>query len=262
MRFRTVLGFLAGAAFAVPQAGAQDATAPTPPPILRRTTYVLDPATMGAWRDGLRQQAAAAKNANLPASEVGWWAVNDMNRTTLVWPASRDEMFPGPGIMQRIARADSAAAAAIRETRRGTKVVSSTTEIFQMVPDLSYEPAQAMPRSSISGFVQVDYHVAPGQRGAFGAAIRAMNEVMADVKYPYARNMSWVRMGENRMQLTTFIDSREHYFGKNSFMRLSEGNPAAQDAMRAARQALLQTVSDMRMSFGNFADDLSYPPGM
>lgn len=262
MRFRIVLGFLVGAALAVPQAGAQNTTAPTPPPILRRTTYVLDPATMGAWREGLRQQAAAAKKANLPASEVGWWAVNDMNRTTIVWPASRDEMFPSTGLMQRIARADSGAAAAIRTVRQGTKVLSATTEIFQMVPDLSYQPAQAVSPSSASGLVRVVYHVAPGQRGAFGEAIRAMNKVMADVKYPYARNMSWVRIGENRMELTTFIDSRENYFGKNSFMRLSEGNTAARDAMRAARQELLMTISDMQMSFGNFATDLSYAPGM
>lgn len=261
MRFHTVLGLLVGAALAIPQAGAQTATAPTPPPILRRTTYVLDPATMGAWRDGLRQQAAAAKKANLPANEVGWWAVNDMNRTTLVWPASRDEMFP-TNLMRRIAEVDSAAAAAIRATRQGARVLSSTTEIFQMVPDLSYQPAQLMPNSEVTGFVQVVYRVAPGQRGAFGEAIRAMNKVMADVKYPYARNMAWVRIGENQMELTTFIDSRENYFGKNSIGRLVEGNTAAQDGLRAARQALVKTVSDMQMKFGNFADGQSYPPGM
>ena len=262
MRFRTVLGVLAGAVLAAPPAGAQTTTAPTPPPVLRRTIYVLDPATMGAWRDGLRQQAAAAKKANLPAGEVGWWVANDGNRTIMVWPASRDSLLQGTGLMQRIARADSGAAAAIREVRRGTKVLSSTTEIFQLVPDLTYQPAQRMPASEVTGWVRVEYWIAPGQRGAFGEAIKAMNKAMAEVKYPYARNMGWVRIGENRMELTTFIDSRESYFGKNSFGRLSAGNTSAQEAMRAARQALLKTIANMQVSYANFATDLAYPPGM
>lgn len=262
MRFHRMLGVVAGAALAVADVGAQATTAPTPPPVFRQTVYELDPATQGAWRAGLRQQAAAAKAANLPANEVGWWAANDMNRTIMVWPASRDALLQGNGLMQRITRADSAAAAAIREVRSGTRVLSAKTEIFQMVPDLSYEPAQPMAPAEMTGMVTVEYWIAPGQRGAFGEAIRAMNKVMADVKYPYARNMAWFRMGENRMAMTTFIDSRENYYGKNSFNRLAAGNTAAMEAMSAARQALLKTITDMEQRHANFMPSLSYPPGM
>ena len=261
MRFRTVLGVLAGAVLAVPDLGAQAATAQTPPPILRRTVFELDPATMGAWRAALRQQVAAVRAANLPANEVGWWAMNDLNRTILVWPASRDEMFPA-NLMGRIAAADSAAAAALRDARSGTRVLSSTTEIFQMMPDLSYQPAEGMPRVDMTGVVTMEYWVAPGQRRAFSEAIRAMNKVMADVKYPYARNMAWFRMGENRMSMTTFIDSRENYYGKNSFNRLAAGNTAAMEAMSVARQALLKTITKMQQSQANFVEGMSYPPGM
>ena len=261
MRFRSLLGVLAGAVLAVPNLGAQTATAPTPPPVFRQTVYELDPATMGAWRAGLRQQAAAARAANLPANEMGWWAMNDGNRTIMVSPASRDALFQR-NPMAMITQADSAAAAAIREVRSGSRVLSANTEIFQMVPDLSYQPAEGMPPADMTGMVTMEFRVAPGQRGAFGEAIRAMNKVMADVKYPYARNMAWFRMGENRMSMTTFIDSRENFYGKNSFNRLAAGNTAAQEAMSAAYQALLKTITSMQQRHANYASGLSYPPGM
>ena len=259
MRFRAVLGALAGAALSFSLASAQEAP---PPPVFQITTLELEPGSMMAWRDGLRKQAAAAKALNLPMAEVGWWAMNDNNRTTIVRPHSRDELFSNPQVMQKIRAADSAAAAGIAAAFQGGRVVGMTTEIVQLAPNLSYQPATPMPNDQFGGVVVLNIDVAPGQGQAFNQATQAINKAMADLKYPYARNFYRVRMGKSRAQIYTFIDNRENFYGKNSVMRLMEANPAAAEALRTAYQAWLKTVSHMESSYQGYARDLSYPPQM
>ncbi|HSR15854.1 MAG TPA: hypothetical protein VLL51_08885 [Gemmatimonadales bacterium] len=259
MRFRAVLGALAGAALSFSVASAQDAP---PPPVFQMMTLELEPGGMIAWRDGLRKQAAAAKALNLSAAEVGWWAMNDNNRTIIVWPASRDQLFSNRQVMQKIRAADSAAAAGIAAAFQGGRVVKATNEIIQLAPNLSYQPATPLPNDQFGGVVIQSFDVAPGQGQAFNQAIQAINKAMADLKYPYARNLYRVRMGEGRTQIYTFIDNRENYYGKNSVMRLMEGNPAAAEALRTAYQAMLKTVSHMETGWAGYASDLSYPPPM
>jgi hypothetical protein len=259
MRFRAVLGALAGAAVSFSLASAQDAP---PPPVYQMTTLELEPGTMMAWRDGLRKQAAAAKAHNLPAAEVGWWAMNDNNRTIIVRQASRDQLFSNPQVMQKIRAVDSAGAAGIAAAFQGGRVVKMTTEILQHALDLSYQPATPLPADQFGGMVILDVDVAPGQGEAFNEAIRGLNKAMADLKYPYARNLYRVRMGEGRTQIYTFIDNRENYYGKNSVQRLMEANPAAAGALRTAYEAMLKTVSHMESGWAGYARDLSYPPPM
>lgn len=260
MRIRAILGALAGAALVVPVASAQN-DAP-PPPVFQVTTLELEPSGMIAWRDGLRKQAAAAKALNLPAAEVGWWAMNDNNRTMIVRPHSRDELFSNPQVMQKIRAADSAAAAGIAAAFQGGRVVKMTTEILQSAPNLSYQPATPLPNDQFGGVVIQSFDVAPGQGQAFSQAIQALNKAWADLKYPYARNLYRVRMGEGRTQIYTFIDNRENYYGKNSVQRLMDANPAAAEALRTAYMAMLKTVSHMETGWAGYARDLSYPPGM
>jgi hypothetical protein len=259
MRFRAVLGALAGVAFAVSLASAQDAP---PPPVFQVTTLELEPGTMMAWRDGLRKQAAAAKAHNLPAAEVGWWAMNDNNRTMIVRPHSRDELFSNPQVMQKIRAADSVEAAGISAAFQGGRVVGMTTEIIQLAPNLSYQPATPMPNDQFGGIITLDVNIAPGQGQAFNQAVQAMNKAWADLKYPYARNLYRVRMGEGRTQIMTFIDNRENFYGKNSVQQLMAANPAAGEALRTAYQAMLKTVTHMESGYVGFARDLSYPPQM
>ena len=169
MRFRAVLGALAGAAISFSLASAQDAP---PPPVYQMTTLELEPGTMMAWRDGLRKQAAAAKAHNLPSAEVGWWAMNDNNRTIIVRPASRDQLFSTPQVMQKIRAVDSAGAAAIAAAFQGGRVVKMTTEIVQQAPNLSDQPATPLPPDQFGGIVILDVDVAPGQGQAFNEAVR------------------------------------------------------------------------------------------
>jgi len=259
MRFRAVLGALAGAALSLSVASAQDAP---PPPVFQITTLELEPGTMSAFRDGLRKQAAAAKAANLSAREVGWWAMNDNNRTMIVRPHSRDELFSNPQVMQKIRAADSAAAADVSAAFQGGRVTGMTTEIIQLAPNLSYQPATPLPDDQFGGVVIQTFDVAPGQGQAFNQAVQAINKAMADLKYPYARNLYRVRMGTARTQIYTFIDTRENYYGKNSVQRLMEANPTAAEALRTAYGALLKTVSHMESGYAGYARNLSYPPQM
>jgi hypothetical protein len=258
MRLPAVLGAIAGALLLVPAVRAQDAAAPAP--VFHRTTLVVSPASMPDARNVFRLQAAAAKAAKLPPGDVGWWAGFEGNRIIAVAPASRDALFRNTQLMQKIAAHDSAAAAAITNAAQGLRLVSATNEVFQAIPNLMYAPATPMPADSLGGWVTVEYWIAPGQRQAFDEAIRAMNEVYASVKYPYARTMAIVRMGEQRMELTTFIDSREDFYGRNSFARLTVGNAEAREKMTAARQALNKTLTNMRMSFAAMRPAMSYPP--
>ena len=259
MRIRAILGALAGAALVVPVVSAQDAP---PPPVFQITTLELEPGSMMAWRDGLRKQAAAAKAANLPANEVGWWAMNDQNRTMIVRPHSRDELFSNPQVMQKIRAADSAAAAGIAAAFQSGRVSGMMTEIIQLAPDLSYQPATPMPNDQFGGVIILDIKIAPGQGQAFNQAVQALNKAWADLKYPYARNLYRVRMGEGRTQIYTFIDNRENYYGKNSVQRLMDANPAAAEALRTAYQAMLKTVTSLESGWAGYARDLSYPPAM
>jgi len=259
MQSRTILGALAGVALAVSVASAQDTS---PPEVFQITTLELDPGTMMEWREGLRKQAAAARELNLPAAEVGWWAMNDNNRTMIVRRHARDELFSNPQVMQKIRAADSARAADVAASFQGGRVTARTTEIVERAPDLSYQPATPLPNDQWSGIIMQTVTVAPGQGRAFREAVQAMNKVLADLKYPYARSVSFVRMGEGAARITTFIDTRENYFGKNSVTRLLEANPAAREDLRAAYQAFLKTVTNMRTTMAGYARDLSYPPEM
>jgi len=253
---RIVLGALV---MAVPStvASAQDAN--TPPPVMQITTLELAPATMVAWRNGLRKMAAAAKAANLPAAEVGWWSLNEGNRTMIIRPRARDELFSNTQLRQKIAKANPEADKEIAAAFEGTQILGITNEILQGSPNLAYRPAQRL-EGAPGGTVTVDYTILPGQGRAFNEAIQAMNKALAQINYPYERIVVRVRMGEARTQLITFFDTRENYFGKNSIFRLSDGNQAARDGLTAARQALLKTVGSMHMSISGYSASQSYPP--
>lgn len=257
MRFRPLAGALAGMVMATSPVAAQNAP---PPMVFQMTTLELDPGTMAEWRAGLRKQATAAKELKLPAGEIGWWAMNDDNRTTIVRPHARDVLFANPQVRQKIAAADSARAADMTASFQAGRVTRMTTEIWEHAPDVSYQPATPLPDDQWGGIISLTVHVAPGQGAAFREALQATHKAMADLKYPYARNVYFARMGESRAQIVTFIDSRENYFGKNSVSRLWEGHPDVQAALTAARQALLKTVTDMRTTTATYARGLSYPP--
>ncbi len=255
MRLRSVVSALAGTILAVPAVSAQDTP---PPPVFQVTTLELAPATMGTWRNGLAKLAGAAKAANLPAAEVGWWAYNEGNRTIIVSPHSRDELFRNTRLQQRIAEAQPDADKEIREAFENSPAQAQSTEIAVFVPNLSYQPAGT---PVDQGWVAVtEYAIAPGQGRAFNEAMQAMNKARADIKYPYAVSVYRVRMGEARTQVVTSYDTRVAFYGENSIFRLWEGNTAAQEAFGAARRALLQSVSSMKTTTYRYVERLSYPP--
>jgi hypothetical protein len=248
---------VAALAAAVPGAvaSAQDAE----PPAMQVTTIEVAPASMGSFRDAIRKMAAAAKAANLPAAEVGWWSLNEGNRIIMIRPHANDELFSNTQLRQKIAKANPDADKEIGAALQTAQILGITTEIVQAVPALRYQPAQPMD-SALGATVTTDYTILPDQGSAFDEAIQATNKALAQIHYPYERIIVRVRMGTRRTQLITFIDSRENYYGKNWVPRLWEGNPAAREALVAARQALLKTVGSIRTTVQGYSAAQSYPP--
>lgn len=268
MRPVVVLGAFAGVALAVSLVTAQEATPPAAaqeealPAVFQVTTLELEPGTMREWRDGLRKQAAAAKALNLPATEVGWWAMNDANRTMIIRPHSRDELFINPQLRQKIRALDAAMADDMQASFQAGRVVGMTTEILEHVPNLSYQPAIPFPDDQWGGIVTREVDIVPGQNQAFNEALQRVNNAMAAVNYPYPRNVYRVRMGRSRTLIVIHVDSLENYYGTNWAPRLAGADTAAGEELRAANQAFLDTISSMQMSTATYARDMSYPPGM
>lgn len=255
----SLLGAFAAAALFVTATSAQNAP---PPRVLQITTVETTPATMMALRNGLRKEAAAAKAAKIPSGDVGWRSFDEGNRTLIVRPHPRDELFLNTQLRQKIAKVDSAAAEEVGKAFDGVEVTGVTTEILQESPNLTYMPAQTIPDSAFGGTITTTFGILPGQGRAFNEAVQAINKVLAQIKYPYVRRTFRVRMGTLRVQAVTFIDSRENYYGKNSIGRLLQAHPEAREALVAAYQALLKTVSSIRTSQLRYSAAQSYPPGM
>jgi len=251
---RSLLGVLACAAV-VSTAHAQDA----PNPVFQVLTLEHTPATMSAWRSAMAKEVAALKAANIPASEVGWWAYTRDNKTILVRPRSRDALFPGGGGgMGRLRQVDSAKAAEVGAAFQGSQVRLTSNEIIEHAPNLSYTPS--VEPKSIGGVNVIDIMIAPGQGQAFNEAVRALNEIRKTIDYPYSVQVYRVRMGEPRTVIVTFYDTREAYFGRNSMDTLLERRTMQQEQFQKAIGTILSAVSGWQSWLGGYAENMSYPP--
>ena len=257
MKFRSVLPALLSPTLLVTLAVAQDPPAAPPPPVFQVTTLELSPATMAAWRDARAKMAEAAKAANLPVAEFGWWDYNNGNRTVIVTPRNRADILQGANARARILAVNPAADTALTAAFEGIQVTLVSQELIVAQPNRTYEPATV---PAPGGVAILNIRIAPGQGQAFTEAVQAMNKVRADIKYPYPMRSFGVRFGESRTVLATFFDNREAYYGKNQMGRLLEGNAAAMAEWQAAVQKFNAATADITPEVATYSTRQSYAP--
>lgn len=261
MRFRFTTVALTSALLGAAHAEAQNAAQPDP--VWQITTFELDPATSGSWREAVRLITVAAKEMDLPSAKDGWRTVNRGTQTMMIRPRTRDSLFVGgllPSLRREIAARNPARDAEIQKLFDAGRVLGMTTEIWEAPRALDYRPPAPLGEDQVHAMVYQDYTIAQGQMPAFRAAMIAVQKIYAEMKYPYLRTVSFARFGAtNRARLVTRVDNLENYYGKNSVDRLLEGNPSTREALAAARQALQKTMTGRQETTAVVAADLSYP---
>jgi hypothetical protein len=86
-------------------------------------------------------------------------------------------------------------------------------------PDWSYEPANAPTPTGISSST---VQIPPGMGATFDTARREFVKFRQKVGYPYPVRAYRVVIGEPRIVFVTSFDSREAFFGKNTFAAFVE----------------------------------------
>ena len=130
-------------------------------------------------------------------------------------------------------------------------------EIWVAAPEWSYEPANAPTSTGVSSS---SVKIPPGMGATFDTVRRDFVKFRQKVGYPYPVRAFRVVVGEPRIVFTTSFDTREAFFGKNTFMAYVEkaGAQAEWQALQARLGATMGSEWDVKLWSHNAA--ASYVP--
>jgi hypothetical protein len=199
----------------------------------------------------------AATKAQVPHG--GWTTFRDGPRFTIMYPIRNmahlddPQWFVAP---YRGTAAEAALASSMANRRR--LAMSTSSEILEYVPELSYRPAQVGTES----VVRVSHVMLNPDRGAdYDALITDANAVRAAVGYPYRVDVYRTLVGQGRRYVVVnYYDTREAFVGANSIGRLLQSNADAQARWSVLAERNTAAVHSSSYRDMNIAAPLSYRP--
>lgn len=230
--------------------GALAAQNAPPPPTYRVMEFVTAPVDAGPFRAGYTELVRLSKETGSP---VGFQVYSAENRTVIARLVQRDAILANAN--QHIISARPADWEKWVAGRPRAKQVRN--EIWVAVPEWTYEPANA---PTVAGVSSTSVEIAPGMAAAFDTARRDFVKFRQKVGYPYPVRAFRVVIGEPRIVFVTSFDSREAFFGKNTFNAFVE-KAGAQAEWQALLPRLGGTMGrDWDVKLWNFNPTLSYAP--
>lgn len=240
------------ALFATPfiAAAAQQATQATPPQAYRVVEFRTAPTDAPAFRNGYTDLVKMYQEAK---STTGFGVYSSENRTVVARPVQRDAILANPN--QHIMTAQPDAWQKWLAGRPRSEQVRN--EIWIAAPEWSYEPANAPTSTGISAS---SVQIPPGMGAAFDTVRRDFVKFRQKVGYPYPVRAFRVVIGEPRIVFVTNFDSREAFYGKNTFATFVEkaGAQAEWQALQARLGGTMGMEWDTKL--WTYNANLSYTP--
>jgi hypothetical protein len=189
----------------------------------------------------------------------GWTTFRDGGRFTLMYPIRNLAHLDDPqwfGAPYRGTTAEAALTSSLANRRR--LAMSTSSEILEYVPELSYRPAQVGTES----VVRVSHVMLNPDRGAdYDALITDANAVRAAVGYPYRVDIYRTVVGQGRRYVVvSYYDTREAFVGANAIGRLLQSNADAQARWNTFGERNAAAVHSSSYRDMNIAAPLSYRP--
>ena len=220
------------------------------PPVYRIIEWRTAPADAATFRRGMADLVKLSQETKSPNAFNVYTAEN---LTVVARPVQRDAVLANTTRHIQDARPDAwqkwvAARPRAEQTRN---------EIWIAAPEWNYEPTNPPTATGVSA---ASVKIPPGMGAAFDTVRRDFVKFRQKVGYPYPVLAYRVVIGEPRIVFVTHFDSREAFFGKNTFNALVE-KAGAQTEWQALQARLGATMGlEWETKLWTYNAALSYMP--
>lgn len=208
----------------------------------------------------VRIVAEAAAEADIGA-EFAWnvyrydntfmFVTNTPSLATLEDPEAMARAFEGTSVAGKVTSA--------MQTANALNVLSASTEIVRVDPELSYQPANSALSGGAGGAMIVEEWVKGDQIGAWRESVQNFMGWMAEAGGVYPILVTQDIVGNGGRSFVVLFDNLENFYGENSMEVLAER--AASPDMAAAQAAHARTVARSTSQISMRMPNLSYQPG-
>ena len=182
------------------------------PPVYRIVEWRTAPADAGTFRAGLVDLVKLSQETKSPNAFSVYTAEN---LTVVARPVQRDAILASS--VQHIQTAKPDAWQKWVAARPRAEQVRN--EIWVAAPEWTYEPASPVTATGVSSS---SVKIPPGMGATFDTVRKDLVKFRQKVGYPYPVRAYRVVVGEPRIVFVTHFDSREAFFGKNTFNNFVE----------------------------------------
>lgn len=252
------IGFTLAAALAVTLPQALHAQEEEGGDLVQVVTFKVHPPDIGTWYEAVGTIVEAAEAAEL-APEFGWAFYNaGPFRFVLVGEVGSMAEFDDPdawvGQFQGTPGEETLMQAF--EMLSTVQYRQTNGRVDEHVPAWSYESDMDM--STMTGAHVTEVWIQPGHEEEFGAIVEDYMGFLAEMGYAYPVWGHKPRVGgTGEHTFVTGIDSREHYYGKNSLERIAEVQGAA-GRLEEYMQRFSAVMLDIEVYDAEYLPALSY----